>query len=133
MLPLVAVLVLGSGTIVRLLYQRGAFSAADTALVSRVQIMYAWQLSFGGVAILYARLLIAMKRNDLIMVSAALNLGLDIVLNLVCMRYLGVAGIALATSLFYFGSFLFFQTMGRYLLGRQMKLQSSLAMGTLCA
>jgi putative peptidoglycan lipid II flippase len=133
MLPVVAVLVLFSSPIVRLLYQRGAFTAADTALVSRVQVMYALQLSFRGVSILYARLLTAMKRNDLIMVSAALNLGLDIVLNLICMRYLGVAGIALATSLFYLGSFALFQAMGRRLLGREIELQAALAVGASCA
>ena len=107
MLPLTAIMVLFSGTIVRLLYQRGNFTPADTLLVSRVQAMYAFQLAFAGLGMLYGRLLVAMKRTDLIMASAALNLGLDIVLNLICMRYLGVAGIALATSLFYFGSYLF--------------------------
>ena len=133
MLPLAAVMVLFSGPIVRLLYQRGNFTPADTLLVSRVQAMYAFQLAFTGVGMLYGRVLVAMKRTDLVMASAALNLALDIVLNLICMRYLGVAGIALATSLFYFGTFLFFRTMARRLLGRQMKMQTALAVGTSCA
>jgi putative peptidoglycan lipid II flippase len=119
LIPVAIVLVLGSSTIVRLLYQRGAFTIADTVLVSRVQAMYALQLLFCGVGMLYGRLLVAMKRNDLIMVGAALNLTLDVVLNIICMRYFGVAGIALSTSLFYFGSFLFCRTMANRLLSQK--------------
>jgi putative peptidoglycan lipid II flippase len=116
LIPVAIVMVLGSRTIVRLLYQRGVFTPADTVLVSRVQAMYAVQLLFCGVGMLYGRLLVAMKRNDLIMVSAMLNLVLDVVLNIICMRYFGVAGIALSTSLFYLGSFLFCRTMANRLL-----------------
>jgi putative peptidoglycan lipid II flippase len=119
LIPVAIVLALGSRTIVRLLYQRGAFTTADTVLVSRVQAMYALQLLFCGVGMLYGRLLVAMKRNDLIMVCAVLNLTLDVVLNIVCMRYLGVAGIALSTSLFYFGSFMFCRAMANRLLSQK--------------
>ncbi len=133
MVPLAAIMVLFSGLIVRLLYQRGNFTPADTLLVSHVQAMYAFQLAFTAIGMLYSRLLVAMKRTDIIMASAALNLGLDIILNLVCMRYLGVAGIALATSLFYFGTFLFLRTTARRLLSRQMKMQTGLAVGASCA
>jgi putative peptidoglycan lipid II flippase len=40
-----------------------------------------------------------MRRTDLIFYCGGLNLALDVVLNLVLMRWMGVAGIALATSL----------------------------------
>ena len=40
-----------------------------------------------------------MRRTDLVFYCGALNLALDVVLNLVLMRWMGVAGIALATSL----------------------------------
>jgi putative peptidoglycan lipid II flippase len=133
MLPLVVIMVSFSSTIVRLLYQRGNFTPTDTLLVSRVQAMYALQLAFAGVGMLYGRMLVAMKRTDLIMASAALNLAFDIVFNFICMRHFGVAGIALATSLFYFGSFLFARTMARRLLSRQMKRQTALTFGTSCA
>jgi len=103
---------------VRLLYQRGAFGAADTAVVARVQAMYALQVPFFAIGLLHVRLLTALKRNDLVMASAGLNLVLDIILNLVCMRFLGVAGIALSTSLFYVGSFFFASYATRRLLHR---------------
>jgi len=40
-----------------------------------------------------------MRRTDLILYGGILSLALDIVLNLILMRWFGVAGIALATSL----------------------------------
>jgi putative peptidoglycan lipid II flippase len=105
-IPLTLLLIATSHLLVRTLYQHGAFSAADSAVVARVQAMYALQLPFYGVAPVYLRFLVAIRRNDLIIVSAAINLTLDFFLNLLCMRW-GPAGLALSTSLFYVVSFFF--------------------------
>jgi putative peptidoglycan lipid II flippase len=70
-------------------------------------------------------MLTAMRRNDLVMISAGINLILDIVLNLICIRLLGVAGIALATSLFFIGSMSFAFVMASRLLSRAIKLNES--------
>jgi putative peptidoglycan lipid II flippase len=51
--------------------------------------------------------MIAMRRTDLALYCGMLNLILDIVLNLVLMRRMGVAGIALATSLWTVSTFFF--------------------------
>jgi putative peptidoglycan lipid II flippase len=48
-----------------------------------------------------------MRRTDLILYCGILTLGLDIVLNIILMRWFGVAGIALATSLWSISTFLF--------------------------
>jgi len=48
-----------------------------------------------------------LRRSDLIFYCGALNLVLDVVLNLILMRWMGVAGIALATSLWTVSTFLF--------------------------
>ena len=48
-----------------------------------------------------------MRRADLILYCGAVNLVLDIVLNVVLMRKFGVAGIALATSLWTVSTFAF--------------------------
>lgn len=127
MIPVAALLIIMSPTVVRCLFQRGAFSAQDTVIVSRVQAMYALQIPFYAAGMLYVRMLTAMRRNDLVMISAAINLALDIVLNLICMRFLGVAGIALATSLFFLGSMLFTFVMARRLLARAINLQKNTA------
>jgi len=43
----------------------------------------------------YYRFVLAMRRTDLILYCGILNLILDIVLDLVLMRFMGVAGLAL--------------------------------------
>jgi putative peptidoglycan lipid II flippase len=116
MLPVSVIIIAGSHWIVRLMFQRGAFTAADTALVARVQSMLALQIPFYAAGLLHIRLLTALRRNDLVMICAAINLALDVILNLICMRYFGLAGIALSTSLFYVGSLGFATVIARRLL-----------------
>ena len=86
--------------------QHGHFGPRDTAVVAPVLAMYAIQIPFFVISRVYYRFLVAMRRTDLILYCGILNLGLDIVLNLVLMRWFGVAGIALATSLWTVSTFL---------------------------
>ena len=115
-IPICLGIALFSYPIVRLLFQRGAFSAGDTAIVARVQMMYAFQIPFFAMSLLYVRLLTALNRNDLVMACAFINLTLDIILNIICIKYFGLPGIALSTSLFYAGSFIFLVVMCRRVL-----------------
>jgi len=105
--PIAVALVSFSTPLVRLLFQRGAFTASDSAVVGAVQAMYAIQIPFYASTILLVRLVSALKRNDVLLKLSSINLALDVVLNLILMRFLGVAGIALSTSLFYIASFLY--------------------------
>jgi len=98
-LPFMLLLMVFSPILVKVLFQRGAFTAADTGLVSAVQIGYAVQVPFYVCNMLFVRFLSSARRNDVLMYVAAASLALDIVLNLVLMRVMGIAGIALATSL----------------------------------
>jgi len=104
--PFMLLLITFSRPIIKVLYQRGAFTAADTELVSRVQIFYALQMPFYVWGMLFLRFISAVRRNDVLMYMAAINLALDIVLNLALMRVWHVAGIALSTSIVYAVSFL---------------------------
>ena len=61
-----------------------------------------------------------MRRTDLILYCGIINLALDIVLNLVLMRWFGVAGIALATSLWMATTYLFLWYWSSRLLGQKM-------------
>lgn len=123
MTPICALLILFSPALVRLLFQRGAFTGQDTVVVSRVQAMYALQIPFYAAGLLYVRMLTALKRNDLVMIIAGISLALDVVLNLICMKFFGVAGIALSTSLFYAVSLLFAFVMARRLLTGNLETQ----------
>ena len=101
------VLILGAHILVRITLQHGAFGPQDTSTVSSVLVMYALQIPFFVCSRIYYRFLVAMRRTDLVFYCGLLNLALDIVLNLFLMRWFGVAGIALATSLWSASTLLF--------------------------
>ena len=105
--PLALAMILGSHWMIRLTFQHGVFGAVDTAAVAPVQAMYAIQLPFFVVSRVFYRYLVAIRRTTLILYCGIINLVLDVILNLLLMRWFGVAGIALATSLWTVSSFLF--------------------------
>jgi putative peptidoglycan lipid II flippase len=105
--PLALLLIAASHWVVRIAFQHGAFGPRDTAVVASVTAMYAIQIPFIVSSRVFYRFIIAMRRTDLALYCGMLNLILDIVLNLILMRWLGVAGIALATSLWTVSTFLF--------------------------
>jgi putative peptidoglycan lipid II flippase len=106
-IPVALAMIFGSHLLVGLTYQHGAFGPRDTAAVAPVQAMYAIQLPFYIVSRVFYRYLVAIRRTSLILYCGIINLVLDVVLNLVCMRWYGVAGIALATSLWTVSTFVF--------------------------
>jgi putative peptidoglycan lipid II flippase len=106
-LPLSMLLIATSHFVVRIAFEHGAFGPRDTSVVSSVMAMYAIQIPFFVVSRVFYRFIVAMRRTDLVLYCGVLNLILDIVLNLILMRWLGVAGIALATSLWTVSTFFF--------------------------
>lgn len=100
--PGTLLLIAVSKPLVRLLFERGAFHAADTAVVAHVQMALAIQIPFYLAGILGVRLLSAMHRNDILMKITAVNAVTNVVLNYVFMKWLGIVGIALSTSFVYF-------------------------------
>lgn len=100
-IPVTIALVFFSAPIVQLLFERGAFSAAETATVSRVQAAYLLQVPGHLLGILYVRLISALQANRLLTIGSAINLVVNIGLNIVFMRRYGVAGIALSTAAVY--------------------------------
>ena len=99
--PITLGLVVFSHPLIRIVFQRGAFTAVDTGVVSRVQALLSLQIPFYILANLGVRLISALKRNWVLMAIAGVNMIVNIVFNLILMRYLGVAGIALSTSFVY--------------------------------
>ncbi len=97
--PIAAALIAGAPLLVRLTLQHGVFGQRDTSVVAPVMAMYAVQIPFFVVSRVYYRFILAMRRTDLILYCGVVNLILDIALNLVLMRWMGLPGIALATSL----------------------------------
>jgi putative peptidoglycan lipid II flippase len=116
--PIAAALIAGSHPLIRVAFQHGAFGPRDTAVVAPVLAMYAIQIPFFVSSRVYYRFLVAMRRTDLILYCGTLNLGLDVVLNLILMHWFGIAGIALATSLWTVSTFFFLRYWSRKLLRR---------------
>jgi len=99
--PLAVILTLSSQSMVRLLFQRGAFTADDTLKVASVQSLLLLQLPFYVLGIFFVRLISAFKANHILMWGTAISFTLNIVLDYLFMRWLGVAGIALSTTIVY--------------------------------
>jgi putative peptidoglycan lipid II flippase len=117
-IPIAVLLIVGARPLVRIAYQHGRFGPRDTAIVAAVLAMYAVQIPFYVTSRVYYRLIVAMRRTDLVLYCGLLNLGLDVVFNLVLMHWLGVAGIALATSLWTVSTFFYLWYWSRKLLAR---------------
>jgi len=116
--PVAALLIAIARPLVRIAYQHGRFGPHDTVIVASVLAMYAVQIPFYVTSRVYYRFIVAMRRTDLILYCGIINLGLDIVLNLILMHWFGVAGIALATSLWTASTFFFLWYWSRRLLSR---------------
>jgi len=99
--PATAALVVFAEPLVRILFQRGAFNARDTVVVSQTAAWLALEIPFYLLASMGVRVVSALKRNGFLMTIAAWNTALNAVLNWVLMRRYGVAGIALSTSVVY--------------------------------
>jgi putative peptidoglycan lipid II flippase len=121
--PIAALLIGGAHALVRIAFQHGAFGPRDTAIVARVLAMYAVQIPFFVTSRVFYRFLVAMLRTDLVLYCGVINLALDVILNVVLMRRYGVAGIALATSLWTVSTFFFLGYWARKLL-RQAELKT---------
>lgn len=115
---LTLVLFFFSRPIVELVFQRGAFTESDALEVAQVQSLYALQLPFYGLGILYVRLLSSLGANRVLLGQAALCLPINAALDIALARVFGVAGIAVATSLMYIVAFCILGIMSRRLLKR---------------
>jgi putative peptidoglycan lipid II flippase len=105
--PLILFLIYFSEPLVGLLFKRGAFNAVDMHLVGEVQAFYLLQVPFYVLSILIVRVISSVKANHVLLKGAFISFFLNLILNYFCMRWLGVAGIALSTSIVYLVSFLF--------------------------
>lgn len=100
-IPFTLLAVVFSKQLVELLYQRGAFDASATRTVALVQQLFLLQIPFYVLGILSVRLISSLSGNHLLGWIALFNFVSNLVGNFLLMRSLGVAGIALSTSIVY--------------------------------
>jgi putative peptidoglycan lipid II flippase len=106
-IPMTFILVYFSDPIVRLLFERGAFTSMDTWRVSQVQALFLLQLPFYFLGILMVRLISSLSMNAILLQAAIINLLCKIVFNYLLMQRLGAAGIALSTTFVYVVSLIY--------------------------
>ena len=107
-LPFTFGLVVFSSDVVILMFQRGKFTPESTMQVAAIQAMYAFQLPFYLWGIVLVRVAVALGMNWQIVVGSTLNLVINIAMNYLLMKPLGVTGIALSTAIVYLGSACYF-------------------------
>jgi putative peptidoglycan lipid II flippase len=103
-IPLTVLGIVFSRQIVELLFQRGAFDAAATTTVTRVQQLFLLQIPFYILGILSVRMISSLSGNHVLGWIALSSFGSNLAGNYLLMPRLGVAGIALSTSIVYLGS-----------------------------
>jgi putative peptidoglycan lipid II flippase len=118
-IPLSVIMILISQTLVSLLFQKGAFTASDTIQVASVQSLYLLQLPFYVCGMLFVRLISAFKANHILMWGTAVSFVLNIALDYLFMKWLGVPGIALSTSMVYLVAFFYLRGMSSRLLSEK--------------
>lgn len=84
--------------IVRLLFQHGAFTASDTALMTPVLVAYALGLPFISFTSLSLRAFYALRDTATPVRAAALSFVVNISLSIVLMQWLSTVGLALAST-----------------------------------
>jgi putative peptidoglycan lipid II flippase len=98
-LPVITLLIIFSEPIVRLFFQRGEFTDSATNVVATIQRFSLIQIPIAMVMALSLRLVSSLKANHLLLRVAALYAFLNLALDLILTRWMGVPGIALSTAI----------------------------------
>jgi putative peptidoglycan lipid II flippase len=97
LIPSAALIAALATPIVRLVYQRGAFTPGSTPVVATALFWFAFSLPFAGVNLLLGRTFFALQKPWIPTKLAALNIAVDIVVSLALYKPLGIAGLVIGT------------------------------------
>lgn len=85
--------------IVRMVFERGAFDTVATQMTSAALLFYSFGLVGAALRVLIDRIYYSLQDTKTPMYNGFIALGLNIVLNLILIKYLAHGGLALATSI----------------------------------
>jgi putative peptidoglycan lipid II flippase len=97
LIPAAAFMIVLSTPIVRLLFQRHAFTAHSTHIVSIALFWFAFSLPFGGLNLLLTRAFFAVQRPWIPTRLAAVNIVVDIIVSVGLYKPFGIAGLIIGT------------------------------------
>ncbi|MDD3840256.1 MAG: murein biosynthesis integral membrane protein MurJ [Clostridia bacterium] len=99
MVPVAAIMMMMGKDIVQLVFERGAFDADATFLTAVAFRYYAPSVAVYGAREILNRAFYSLKYTKLPVICGASSVGVNIVLNIILVKYMGVAGLGLATSI----------------------------------
>jgi putative peptidoglycan lipid II flippase len=97
LIPAAAFMIVLPTPIVRLLFQRGHFTAQSTHLVSIALFWFAFSLPFGGLNLLLTRTFFAVQRPWIPTRLAAMNIVVDVIVSVGLYKPLGISGLVIGT------------------------------------
>ena len=97
--PAAAAILVLSEPMIRLVYQRGEFSAAQTDLVATALFWFAFSLPFNGLFLLLTRTFFSLQRPWVPTAISAVNLAITALFSLLLYDPFGVGGIVAATAI----------------------------------
>lgn len=98
-MPMMVGLMILSVPIVRLLFERGAFDTRATLMTSQALFYYALAIVPVGISGVLSRAFFSLQVTKTPVVVGLLSVGLNVLMNLVLVRFMGHAGLALSTSI----------------------------------
>ncbi len=119
-IPVMTFIVIFSEPLVRLLFERGEFTAADTAAVAEVQVIYAFMIPAYTLGMFLSRVLNAMRATRLLLIGSVCIFIFNIVADYLFKEWIGIRGIALATVMNYMISLAFNGFLFRHLIRQRL-------------
>ncbi len=98
LVPAAAFILVLSTPIVRLVFQHGSFSPADTQRVSTALFWFAFSLPFSGLNLLLTRTFFSLQKTWMPTKLAAVNMVADVIVSLALYKPLGIAGLVIGTA-----------------------------------
>lgn len=98
-LPITIGTLIFSQQLIAVLYGRGAFDSTAITITSQALFFYSFGIIGVGFRDILTKVFYSMQETKTPMFNAALGIILNIVLNIILSRYLGIGGLALATSI----------------------------------
>lgn len=98
-IPATVGLIILAQPIVEVAFQRGAFTAHDTIMTTQALVFYSVGLVASSLRLLITRVYYSLQDTRTPMVNGAMAVGLNIILNLILVKYMAHGGLAFATSI----------------------------------
>jgi putative peptidoglycan lipid II flippase len=96
---LMIIVIIISKPVIKLIFEGNAFESSDTEIVFRIQQMYLLQVPFYIAGLIMVKFLTSINKNNFMVFTSIVNLILNISLNYILIKIMGVYGLALGTSI----------------------------------